>query len=278
MIANDGELAFCLSAENGPPLKACGPSSCQSQGTGARSSKDETMRISNIMTDNVIVIDEAATVIDAAELMLTHRISALPVVDRNGALVGVISDTDLLRRAEVQTEKRRSWWLQLLTSPGKVADEYVSANGRRVREVMSRPLVTVSPYATLAEAAELMEQTRVKRLPVVVGGHLVGIVTTKDFLKPLRQTRAVCVFPIDDRTIRSNVEAELRTQQWARNGLIHVGVEDGVVTLSGTIVDERVRAAARVAAENVAGVSEIKDELTWIDPSYGILLPCETIN
>ncbi|WP_431323826.1 CBS domain-containing protein [Rhizobium sp. YTU87027] len=230
------------------------------------------------MTDNVIVIDEAATVIDAAELMLTHRISGLPVVDRKGALVGVISDTDLLRRAEVQTEKRRSWWLQLLTSPGKVADEYVNANGRRVCEVMSRSLVTVSPYATLAEAAELMEQTRVKRLPVVVGGHLVGIVTTKDFLKPLRQTRTVCVFPIDDQTIRSNVEAELRTQQWARNGLIHVGVEGGVVTLSGTIMDERVRAAARVAAENVAGVSEIKDELTWIDPSYGILLPSETIN
>ena len=235
------------------------------------------MRVSQIMTEGVITITERATVIDAAELMLYHRISGLPVLDARGGLVGLLSQSDLVRRTEAQTETRRSWWLQLLTGQDCLADEYVALRGRRVGEVMSRPLVTVSPYATLTEAAELMEQTSVKRLPVVVGDSLVGIITRKDFLKPLGQLRSVSVFPIDDRTILSNVEAELQTRKWARCGQIRVSVNAGIVVLRGTVPDERVRAAVRVAAENVAGVHDVRDELTWIDQSFRILAPSPTV-
>ncbi len=235
------------------------------------------MRVSQIMTEGVITITERVTVIDAAELMLYHRISGLPVLDARGGLVGMLSQSDLVRRTEAQTDTRRSWWLQLLTGQDCLADEYVALRERRVGKVMSRPLVTVSPYATLTEAAELMEQTSVKRLPVVVGDSLVGIITRKDFLKPLGQSRSVSVFPIDDRTILSNVEAELQTRKWARCGQIRVSVNAGIVVLKGTVPDERVRAAARVAAENVAGVQDIRDELTWIDQSFRILAPSPTV-
>ncbi len=231
------------------------------------------MRVSNIMTEDVVTIGEDADVVDAAALMLTHRISGLPVVGADGKVSGVISETDLLHRSEVQTEKRRSWWLQLLAAPGTVAEDYVSAHGRKVREVMSRPLVAISPYATLAEAADLMERTKVKRLPVVVADRLLGIITRQDFLKPLARAKTTAREPADDEAIRATIEAELNGRPWASNGLIHVHVADAVVHLSGTIFDERVRAAAIVAAQNVAGVREVRDELECIDSAYRLVMP-----
>ncbi|TCU24436.1 CBS domain-containing protein [Rhizobium azibense] len=231
------------------------------------------MRVSTIMTSAVITIQSTATVAEAANLMLANRISGLPVVEPQGMLVGLISDSDLLRRSELDTERQRSWWLSLLARPGKVAEEYVRAHGRKVKEVMSAPVMTVSPYATLGEAADLMERSKVKRLPVVTNGQLAGIVTRSDFLKPLlREPPVEAGQPLSDAAISAAIAEELAAQSWAKNGLIRANVKNGVVTLNGSVLDERERGAAIVAAENVPGVTMVRDQLAWIDPSFGIVV------
>ncbi|MBB4279228.1 CBS domain-containing protein [Rhizobium mongolense] len=230
------------------------------------------MRVNTIMTSAVITIQSTATVAEAANLMLSNRISGLPVVEPQGMLVGLISESDLLRRSELDTERQRSWWLGLLASPGKVAEEYIQAHGRKVKEVMSTPVMTVSPYTTLGEAADLMEKSKVKRLPVVTDGRLFGIVTRSDFLKPLREPPAEPGQPLSDAAMAAAIAEELAAQSWAKNGLIRASVNNGVVTLNGSVLDERERGAAIVAAENVPGVKMIRDKLAWIDPSYGIVI------
>jgi CBS domain-containing protein len=103
------------------------------------------MKAADLMTTNVVTIADDATAQDAAVLMLGNRISALPVLDRSGKLVGIVSEGDLMRRSELGTERERSWWLELLTANRNLASDYVKAHGRKVSEVMTRKLITATP-------------------------------------------------------------------------------------------------------------------------------------
>lgn len=230
------------------------------------------MFVQAIMTSSPITVDASASIAEAARLMLDNHISGLPVVDANGALVGIVSEGDFLRRGELNTERKRSWLSDFLTSAGTIADEYVRAHGRKVGEVMTSPVTTVSPRATLSDVVKLMERDDIKRLPVVENGKLVGIVARSDLLRALSQMLPVVEASAGDDEIQAAIEAELAKQSWSRNGFVHVHVRSGIAELSGTIFDERERMAARVAAENVAGVRSVHDRLTWIDPYYGVAL------
>ncbi|TGQ64711.1 CBS domain-containing protein [Mesorhizobium sp. M00.F.Ca.ET.186.01.1.1] len=231
------------------------------------------MQAEAIMTKPIVGVDPAASIAEAAGLMLSRKISGLPVIRGDGMLVGIVSEGDLLRRGELGTQRKRPRWLEFLVRPGKAADEYVRANGRRVEEVMSQDVATVSPTAPLAEVVELMTRRHVKRIPVIDGGKIVGIITRSDLLRVL-----LSVLPdgapaaIDDEQIRQNIIAELATQKWAGNDLINVMVNKGEVRLSGAIFDERERQAAIVAAENVAGVKAVEDDLFCADPLSVILV------
>ncbi|MCS3743595.1 MULTISPECIES: CBS domain-containing protein [unclassified Rhizobium] len=225
------------------------------------------MIVENAMTPSPITIGESATVFVAASLMLPNRISGLPIVDDDGVLIGMISGSDFLRRHELKTDRRRSWLQIFLTSPGKMADEYVRTHGRLVKEVMNPHLLVTTPTAALSDAVLLMERNCVKRLPVVSEGRLVGIISRSDLLRALARTQNPSVPSVEDTKIQDAVEAELAKQTWSRNGLIRCQARNGIAELAGTIFDERERLAAKVAAENVPGVKSTTDHLIWLDPT-----------
>lgn len=233
------------------------------------------MNASDVMTRDVITVEPDATVLQAARLMLQHRISGLPVIAKDGTLVGVLSEGDFLRRRETQTEKRRSRWLEFIMGPGKVAAEYSHTHGSHVSEVMTTDVQTVDENASLEDIIELMERYRIKRVPVLSGASLVGIVTRSNLMRAMVSMARVTPAPQspkDDTAIRAQVLAEFEKQKWAPIASTDVVVRDGVVELFGVITDDRQRTALKVACENVAGVKEVKDHLCWIDPSTGIAL------
>jgi CBS domain-containing protein len=231
------------------------------------------MQAEAIMTAPVIGIEPTASISDAAGLMLSRKISGLPVIRNDGTLVGIVSEGDFLRRGELGTKQKRSRWLEFLVSPGRAADEYVQANGRRIDEVMTADVVTVSPGASLPEIVELMTRHHVKRIPIVDDGNVVGIVTRSDLLRALLKVLpGSAPADTDDEQIRQSIIAELATQKWAGKDIIDVIVNKGAVELSGAIFDERERQAAIVAAENVAGVKAVKDSLFCAGPLSVVLV------
>ncbi|MCT8971437.1 CBS domain-containing protein, partial [Microbaculum marinisediminis] len=203
-----------------------------------------------------------ATVADAAQLMLDHRISGLPVIDEQGSLVGMITERDLLRRVEVETNRERPHWLELLLGAGELAEEYVRTHTKRIEDVMTRDVVTVSSDTLLSEVVSLMERRDIKRIPVVRDGKVIGIVSRANILRAL--ARRIDDKPPtagDDLTVRRSVLEELEKHGWIPGGGLEIVARDGVVELRGTVGDERVRQAIRVAAESLPGVKQVEDRL-----------------
>jgi len=231
------------------------------------------MLVSEIMTSPVLVIAPSASIAEAAKIMLGGRISGLPVVSEDKRLVGILTEGDFLRRAEIGATRKRPRWLEFFVGSGKRAEEYVQTHGRRVEDVMSKEPVTISPGASLEELIDLMTSRKIKRVPVVDDGDLVGIVARSDVMRAvLRALPASSAAARDDERIRKAIAAELARHSWS--AAIRVKVAHGAAELSGTIFDERARQAARVAAENVPGVIEVVDQLCWIEPiSEMYLLP-----
>ena len=233
------------------------------------------MRVADIMTSPVIGIDPSASLSSAARLMLASHVSGLPVVNADKRLVGVVTEGDFLRRSELGTTVHRPRWLEFLIGDGKEAKEYVQSHGRKVEEVMSASPVTIAPQASVEELVELMTARKIKRVPVVDNGALVGIVSRSDIMRAvLRAMPQEEGAAGDDRQIANAIAGELAKYSWG--GTIRVEVLHGMVKLTGTIFDERERDAARVAAENVAGVKGVSDELAWIEPMSGICIVPES--
>ena len=224
------------------------------------------MRAYDIMTRNVITIRRDASVLEAARLMLENKISGLPVVDESGTLVGIVTEGDFLRRAETRTERTRPRWLAFLVSPGVLAKEYAHTHARKVAEVMTPEPVTVSADAQVEQVVRLMEKHHVKRIPVLDGARLVGIISRANLLHALAAVATSLPPPAkDDGEIRERLLAELANQPWCPK-MVNVVVRNGVVELSGTIFDERAREAIKIAAENVRGVKEVHDHIVWVEP------------
>jgi CBS domain-containing protein len=230
------------------------------------------MRAHQIMTRNVIIVNPEMTITDAAAKMLDNHISGLPVVNDAGKLVGIVSDGDFLRRSEIGTQRKRGRWLQFLVGPGKAASEFVRQHGRRVKEVMTPDPITASEDATLEIMVETMEKNNIKRVPIVHGDRVTGIVTRTNLLRAVASlAREVPDPTADDDHIRDRITRVIEKNDWRPLGL-QVAVRDGVVHLYGTVTDYRWRDAAIVAAENVAGVKQVHGHLSWFDTISGIYL------
>jgi CBS domain-containing protein len=232
------------------------------------------MNVGDVMTRRVLSVGPEDTIASAVHLMLKAGISGLPVIDAGGKLVGVVTEGDFLRRAETGTERRRPRWLEFLVGPGRLAGEYARTHARKVSEVMTAELVTVGVDTPLDEAVRLMERHRIKRLPVLKGERVVGMLTRADLLRALeRLAPEVQPASASDRAIRDRIFAELERQPWNPRGLANIVVRHGVVDLAGVVFDERERDALRVAAENIPGVKEVRDRLVWMEPVSGAYIP-----
>jgi len=238
------------------------------------------MKASEIMTPDVISADPDATVLQAARYMLQHHISGLPVIDKTGALVGILSEGDFLRRRETHTDRRPSRWLEFLMGPGKLAAEYTHTHGSKVSEVMTTKMHTISEDTPLEKIVEMMERYRIKRVPVLRGKKVVGIVTRANLMHAMVSlARGEPNAATSDAAIRQELLSELKSEKWALASMINVVVRGGVVELWGMIVDDRQREALIVAAENVRGVKEVKDHLTWVEPTSGVVIePRDEVN
>ncbi|MEA1650928.1 CBS domain-containing protein [Nitrospirillum sp. BR 11164] len=229
--------------------------------------------VRQIMTPGVLTVRPDTPLVDALRLMVRNRISGLPVVEDDAAadgggcrVVGVLTEGDLMRRAETGTEVHDRWWQRMFTTPGDQADQYSKVHGRRVDEVMTRDVLTVDVDDDIATAVALMDGRKVKRLPVLAHGHLAGVISRADVVRALLHTFDLATAPGEeppllDAEIRYRLLMELADKRWWADSRVDVVVENGIVTLTGAVYDARVAQAFRVVAENGPGVREVRDHL-----------------
>jgi len=218
------------------------------------------MRAKDIMTIRCITVSPSTTVSEVARTLLKHHISAVPVVDDAGGVVGIVSEGDLIRRVEAGTDtKPRSWWLRAVVSPETLAGEYVKSHAKKARDVMTSPAVTVTEDTAVADIATLLESRQIKRVPVVRGGKPVGIVSRANLLQALAAGDGVALPAASDDEIRHRLTAALAKQPWASVGSTNVTVAKGVVTLWGIVESAAEKQATRVAAEAIPGVVQVVD-------------------
>ena len=225
------------------------------------------MRADEIMSVNVLTVSPDTHVREVARKLIERGVSAVPVVDGEGRLLGIISEGDLMRRRESGTERRPSWWLRLLQNPGDTAADYVKTHGVHAKDVMTRNVITVGESATAAEIAELLEKHRIKRVPVLRQGKVVGIVSRANLLHGLIAQKPPAPPPMTG--LRKAVLAELR--ETGVHTMIDVVVSDGVVHLWGVVETEGAKNALEAAAESTEGVKSVVNHVCVFPRLVGAL-------
>lgn len=225
------------------------------------------MLAKDIMTTEVVTVHSNTRVEDIVTLLLERNISAVPVVDANLHVIGIVSEGDLIRRSEDESKRGRSWWLYLLTSPEDRAREYIKIHGHVAGDIMTRNVISVFENTSVGEIAELLEKHRIKRVPVVRNGELVGIVSRSNLLQGLaaRKDQVIGKLPPDDQKIREQINAVVAEEDWIVHGLNAI-VTNGVVELWGQVDSANERRALRIAVEEIPGVKKIEDHLVLLPP------------
>ena len=221
------------------------------------------MKASDVMVTSVVTVGPAMPVRDVATLMLERHISGVPVVDAQRRVLGIVSEGDLIRRPELETDRPRSAWLNLFLSPEDRARDFVKTHGRTAGEVMSHPALCVAAQAPLAEVVKLLERHRIKRLPVLERGVLAGMLTRTDLLRAMLAHQALpeTGVPHADGEIRERIMATLDSADWGGGAIVNVQVVEGVAHLWGTVDSDDERRALRVAVESVPGVKSVEQHL-----------------
>jgi CBS-domain-containing membrane protein len=220
------------------------------------------MKARDVMVSPVIAVGDNDTVRDVAKLLIAKRISAVPVVDGAGKLVGIVTEADLMRRVEAGTEHSYSWWLSFFLGDRAIAADYVKSHAVKVTDIMTRDVKTADPETPLHEVADLFEEHHIKSAPVVSkGGDLVGIVSRANIIQAVASARPKLEVSLSDATIRERLMDDLKQQPWTHVHKLNVTVTNGVVDLWGFVQSESERQAISVAAEAIPGVAAINDHL-----------------
>lgn len=232
------------------------------------------MNAADIMTRDAVTVTPETPVPDVVRLLLARGISGAPVVDRDGLLVGMVTEGDLVRRAELGTERHRGAWASFFTGTAVLAREYVRSHGLQVSDVMTQGAVAVSPETPLGEIADLMEGRRVRRVPVVQDGRVVGIVSRANLLRAWASlTGEAKAASADDTTIRDALLSELSHQAWSRRPENSIVVDNGVVHLWGLAGTEEEKRALELAATRTAGVKSVESHIVVLTAEpYPLLL------
>jgi CBS-domain-containing membrane protein len=221
------------------------------------------MKAADVMVTDVITVQMDTPVAKIAEVLLANRISAVPVINDKDALVGIVSEGDLMHRVEAGTERRRSWWLELLAGKETLAHEFVKSHARKAADVMTRSVVSVKPDTPLGDIASLLDKHGIKRVPVVNHGKLAGIVSRANLIQALVTLRPAKVSSasVDDTTLHSSIIAQLRSKPWLDPTTVNVVVNNGTVELWGIVDSVAEKNAIRVAVEVTPGVRQVFDKL-----------------
>ncbi len=218
------------------------------------------MLAKDVMTTAVLTVTPETDVGEIAGLMLDAHISAVPVIAADGSLVGIVSEGDLIHRAESETRRRPSWWLRLLATPEEPAERYLREFGRRARDVMTKGVISVAPDTPLTEIAALLEKHHIKRVTVLEGGKLVGIVSRANLLRGVATWQKPSGVRVEDSALRAQLLAALNEAELPMH-LINVTVTGGVVEIWGVVDTEIQIDAARAAAEATVGVVSLENHL-----------------
>jgi len=220
------------------------------------------MQAKDVMVSPAITVGPDASVAETVDILLENRISAVPVVNEKGALVGIVSEGDLIRRAEIGTDRHRSWWLELFASNNTIALEYVKSHARKVSDIMTPWPITVGEETPLAEIADLLETRQIKRVPVVRDGEVVGIVSRTNLLQAFAaMRRGAPEGKPHDSAIRTEVLKTIDTAHLVRPYGLTVTVKDGNVHLTGMVGTMEEKKALRIAAEVTQGVQRVTENL-----------------
>jgi CBS domain-containing protein len=220
------------------------------------------MQARDVMVSPVITVGKFATVRDVAKILLEKRISAVPVVDHAGKVIGIVTESDLMHRAEAGTERPYSWWVRFLAGDAMIAADYVKSHAAKVEDIMTSNVVTATPETPLHEIAALLEEHQIKRVPIVnKDGDLVGIVSRSNLVQVVASARPKLEMTLPDSTIRQKVLDELKKQSWSHTHNLSVTVSNGVVDLWGLAETGDQRKAIRVVAEAIPGVTVVNDHL-----------------
>lgn len=218
------------------------------------------MKTHEMMTTDVVAVSPETKVREIARIMSEKRVSGIPVLDAGGKLVGIVSHSDLLHRHETGTERQRRRWLDFLADPDSMAREFSKSHGMKARDVMTARVATIGPLSDLREAADLMEKKGVKRLPVVLDGQLVGILTRGDIVAALTRLPAEnASVAVEDATLERELRTHLASLTWLDANYIAISVKDGVASLNGLARSDAQRAAIETAVEEVAGVKTVEN-------------------
>jgi CBS domain-containing protein len=220
------------------------------------------MRAKDIMTRDVFTVSPSANVREAAKLMVSKRLSGLPVVTSDGRPVGMLTASDLLHRVETGTEKRSSWFTSFFSDPDDMARQYAKAHGLKAHEVMSRHVISVRDDTDLSEVADVLDRNRLKRVPVVRDGTLVGIISRSDLVRILSEASVgQPIATSDDAALQNAIWHEVRKQKWLDSGYVNITVKDGVVEAWGMVASAEQRNALLVLVEEAAGAAKVEDHL-----------------
>jgi CBS domain-containing protein len=224
------------------------------------------MKAGDIMNRDVVSVRPETPVGEIAEMLLEHGISAVPVLDAAGGILGIVSEDDLIRRHDMGTERRRPWWLALFADSATLASEYARSRGRTAADVMVRDVICVTEDTPAGDIANLLETHHIKRVLVAEQNKVIGIVSRANILQALASRRQEQDTPAssDDRSIRERLIGELKTQKWVPFSKVNFIVSDGTVHLWGHVRSEEERTALRVAATNTPGVRDVKDHLNLL--------------